>query len=241
MTIAVGYVRVSTSKQGQSGLSLEAQRDQVATQCQSLGLDLANIYEDVGVSGATPVAGRQGLLAALTEAKALEATHLVVAKLDRLSRSPFILLTIENELGRSGMRISSAAGEGTGDDDPSSVLVRRMLQAVAEHELAMISARTKVALAQKKARGERLGRPPYGFSVVDGDLVPNDDFPMLWQCWHLYVPDTMTMRGVLGLMVEIDPDGGWNLKRVHSILNRWTRKELEIFNGRWLALQHEPT
>jgi hypothetical protein len=104
-----------------------------------------------------------------------------------------------------------------------------MLQAVAEHELAMISARTKAALAQKKARGERLGRPPYGFSVQQGDLVPNDSFPMLYEAYRLR-SGGLTMRAIVDRMMLIDPDGGWNLKRVHSLSNRWKRNELEDWN-----------
>jgi DNA invertase Pin-like site-specific DNA recombinase len=166
---------------------------------------------------------------ALARAREVGATQLVVAKLDRLSRSPFVLLTLEAETKRAGLRLTSAAGEGTEDDDPASVLVRRMLQAVAEHELAMISARTKAALAQKKARGERLGRPPYGFSVQQGDLVPNDSFPMLYEAYRLR-SGGLTMRAIVDRMMLIDPDGGWNLKRVHSLSNRWKRNELEDWN-----------
>jgi DNA invertase Pin-like site-specific DNA recombinase len=168
MSIAVGYVRVSTSKQADSGLSLEAQRAAIARWCDDAGIVLASIHEDAGVS--TPVAERDGLMSALASARELDAAYLVVAKLDRLSRSPFILLTLEQEFSRTGLRITSTEGEGTESDDPASVLVRRMLQAVAEHELQMIRARTRAGLAAKKARGERLGRPPYGFTIEDRRL-----------------------------------------------------------------------
>lgn len=229
MQLAIGYVRVSTSKQADSGLSIEAQRAHITSHCESSGLSLLEIYEDAGVSGSCPVADRPGLMQALARAREIGATQLVVAKLDRLSRSPFVLLTLEAETKRAGLRLTSAAGEGTEDDDPASVLVRRMLQAVAEHELAMISARTKAALAQKKARGERLGRPPYGFSVQQGDLVPNDSFPMLYEAYRLRSRG-LTMRAIVDRMMLIDPDGGWNLKRVHSLSNRWKRNELEDWN-----------
>lgn len=168
MSVAVGYTRVSTSKQADSGLSLEAQRASIARWCDDAGIVLASIHEDAGVSGSTPVAERDGLKSALAAAKQVGASCLVVSKLDRLSRSPFILLTLEQGLSKTGLRITSTEGEGTESDDPSSVLVRRMLQAVAEHELQMIRARTRAGMAAKKARGEWVGRPPYGFRMEAG-------------------------------------------------------------------------
>jgi hypothetical protein len=144
---------------------------------------------------------------------------------------------LEREAERLGIRITSVCGEGTEDDEPTSILVRRLLQAVSEHELAMISARTKAALAQKKARGERLGRPPYGFSVVNGHLQPNKDFKeMVWavrryHSWKGCFPDEkhVTMRELVKIMIEREPDAGWNLKRVHSIHHRWLRKDPEEY------------
>lgn len=249
MSIAVGYVRVSTSKQADSGLSLEAQRAAVARWCDEAGITLAGVYEDAGVSGSTPVAERDGLMSALASARELDAAYLVVAKLDRLSRSPFILLTLEQELSRTGLRITSTEGEGTESDDPSSVLVRRMLQAVAEHELQMIRARTRAGLAAKKARGERLGRPPYGFTIEDGRLSRTDNFMAVMECLSLYYDwkrhkwgdvkfrsrngiERPSLRQVTSRMIESHPDAGWNLKRTHSIVNRWrSTKELEEWNG----------
>lgn len=227
MTSAVGYMRVSTRSQVESGLSLEAQRDWIEGWCDSQKLTLEGIFEDAGLSGSTPVAERAGLMAALAWAKETGAKHLVVHKLDRLSRSPFILLFLEKEAERAGIRITSVSGEGTEDDEPTSVLVRRLLQAVAEHELAMISARTKTALARKKAKGERLGRPPYGFSVDGGKLLPDERFPRLIEVHRLYAGGDLSMRKVTKVMVEKHPLEGWNLKRTHSILNRWTIDELE--------------
>ncbi len=249
MSIAVGYTRVSTSKQADSGLSLEAQRASIARWCDEAGITLAGVYEDAGVSGSTPAAERDGLMSALAAAKQVGASCLVVAKLDRLSRSPFILLTLEQGLSKTGLRITSTAGEGTESDDPSSVLVRRMLQAVAEHELQMIRARTRAGMAAKKARGERVGRPPYGFTMEDGRLLRTDNFMAVMECLSLYYDwrshkwgdvkfrsrngiERPSMRQVTSRMMESHPDAGWNLKRTHSIVNRWkSTKDLGEWNG----------
>ena len=248
MTIAIGYIRVSTAKQADSGLSLEAQRASIARWCEDAGVTLAGVHEDAGVSGSTPTGERKGLMSALTQAATTGASHLVVSKLDRLSRSPFILLTLEKSTKRSGLRITSAAGEGTADDDPSSILVRRMLQAVAEHELQMIRARTRAGMAMKKARGERVGRPPYGFTMLDGVLVPGDAFESVRLCLSLYYQHELHswggfkfrrvggslrpgMRMVHARMVGFYPDDNWTLNRVHAVTNRWkSPTELEKWN-----------
>ena len=222
--IAIGYTRVSTDYQVQSGLSLEAQSRQVNDWCEREGIELRGIYEEQGVSGSTPVAERKRLLLALRQAVEVKATHFVVAKLDRLSRSPFILLTLERQFDRMGLHLVSTAGEGTENNEPASVLMRRMLQAVAEHEQAMISQRVKVALAQKKERGEWVGRPPTGFTVKDGDLVPGPLFGQVWDLISRYHDRRITMRDLVVEMREDYPGDGWHLKRVWNVLNRWSHK-----------------
>ena len=90
---------------------------------------------------------------------------LLVAKRDRIGRlEPLPMAMIEASVKRQGARIISAAGEGTEDDDPSSVLMRRMIDAFAEYEKLVIGARTKSGLAAKRRRGEKTGGAvPFGF------------------------------------------------------------------------------
>ena len=222
--IAIGYTRVSTDYQVQSGLSLEAQSRAVNDWCQEAGIELRGIYEEQGVSGSTPVAERKRLLLALRQAVEVKATHFVVAKLDRLSRSPFILLTLERQFERMGLHLVSTAGEGTANNEPASVLMRRMLQAVAEHEQAMISQRVKVALAQKKERGEWVGRPPTGFTVKDGNLIPGPMFQLVYDLVSRYNYEQIRMRYLTSEYRKQYPGEGWHLKRVWNILNRWSHK-----------------
>ena len=119
---------------------------------------------------------RPGLSGAVAAVLGGEADFVVVAKMDRLSRDPLCVMTIERLLAKKNSRVLSAAGEGTEDDSPAAVLMRRILAAVSENEKALVSVRTKAALAQKKARGERIGRPPFGFCVdADGALALHPD------------------------------------------------------------------
>jgi DNA invertase Pin-like site-specific DNA recombinase len=72
-------------------------------------------------------------------------------------------------LRKRGIRVLSAAGEGTEGEDPSHYLQRGITDLFSEHERRMISARTRAALRAKRARGERAGAIPYGFHLVVGE------------------------------------------------------------------------
>jgi Resolvase, N terminal domain len=83
---------------------------------------------------------------------------LLVANHDRIGRlEPMTMAMIERAVQRKGGRIVSAAGEGTENDDPSSILMRRMVDALAEYERLVIKARTKATLGSKRKRGEKTG------------------------------------------------------------------------------------
>jgi DNA invertase Pin-like site-specific DNA recombinase len=87
MTKAVAYLRVSTDKQGKSGLGLEAQREAVARYVAANGVDLIGEYIEVETGkGANALAKRPELVAALATAKKAKA-GLIIAKLDRLARN----------------------------------------------------------------------------------------------------------------------------------------------------------
>jgi len=166
------YLRVSTQDQTESGSGLAAQLDACRRFAKSQDADLAAVFQDKGVSGAKGLEARPGLLDAI--AALAKGDVLVVAKRDRLGRDPIKVAMIESAVVRKGARIASTAGEGTDGDDPASVLMRRMIDAFAEYERLLIGARTKAALGAKKARRERTGAVPYGYSLAaDGvHLVP---------------------------------------------------------------------
>lgn len=165
------YFRVSTSQQASSGLGLEAQKAACLDFAKTGGFEIVSEHIDAGVSGSAALSKRPGLSDAINAVLSGEADFILAAKLDRVSRDPLCLLQVERMLSKKNSRVLSVAGEGTQSDDPSAVLMRRILAAVAENERALISARTSAALRAKKARGERsAGRPPFGFHVVEGVL-----------------------------------------------------------------------
>jgi DNA invertase Pin-like site-specific DNA recombinase len=163
---AIGYARVSTDGQRESGLGLEAQRHAMAQAAARFGLWIVQTFTDAGLSGGLAMEDRPALADALNALR--RGDVLLVAKRDRLARDAFMSVLIEREAAKKGARIVSAAGEGTESDDPSAVFTRRILDAVAELERGLTAARTRSALRAKRARGERAGTEPYGFRV-NGD------------------------------------------------------------------------
>jgi DNA invertase Pin-like site-specific DNA recombinase len=172
---ALGYLRVSTEGQVDSGLGLDAQRASITAAAGRLGLALADIFTDAGLSGSLDIADRPGLFAALNALK--RGDVMIVAKRDRLGRDVVAVAMIERLIQRKGGRVLSAAGEGTESDDASSMLQRRILDAFSEYERLIIGQRTKAALKAKRERGERAGNVPFGFCLAsDGrTLLPSLD------------------------------------------------------------------
>lgn len=138
----VTYLRVSTERQGQSGLGLEAQRAAVAAHVLGRGEVVAEFVEVESGKRAE----RPQLAQALVDAKRTGAV-LLIAKLDRLARNvAFIANLLE-----SGVEVTAA------DMPEANRFVLHIMAAVAEQEACAISERTKAALAAAKARGVRLG------------------------------------------------------------------------------------
>ena len=203
---AVAYIRCSTDKQADSRLGLDAQRTSVTTAAARLGLSLGSVFVDAGVSGSLALDDRPVLMEAVSALK--RGDVLLVAKRDRLGRDVVEVAMIERFIAKRGARVVSAAGEGTENDDPSGVLMRRLIDSFAEYERLIIAARTRAALAAKRRRGERVsGAIPYGFTLgVDGrTLDPVDDEQHTLQtvrelrdggCSFQAIADTLNKDGV---------------------------------------------
>ncbi len=141
----IAYLRVSTDKQGHSGLGIEAQRKAVTDYLDGGNWQL--LAEHVEVESGKR-SDRPQLTAALAHAKATGAM-IVIAKLDRLARNVAFI----SNLMESGVEFVAV------DMPMANRLTVHVLAAVAEHEREMISQRTKAALAAAKARGTKLGNP----------------------------------------------------------------------------------
>jgi DNA invertase Pin-like site-specific DNA recombinase len=155
-TTVVGYVRVSTAEQADSGLGLEAQRTAIADECARRGWKLLEVFEDA--ASAKTMLGRPALADALTAIESGDAEALVVAKLDRLSRS---LLDFAGLMQRAHRKHWALVALDIGVDTttPSGELIASVMATFAQFERRVIGQRTRDALAVKKAQGVKLGRP----------------------------------------------------------------------------------
>lgn len=151
----IGYLRVSTDEQANSGLGLDAQRATIQTAADARGWDVVWI-EDAGHSAKT--LKRPGIVKALALLKKGEAQGFVVAKLDRLSRSVQDFAATMDTARKQGWALV-AVDLGVDTTTPAGELVANVMAAVAQWERRVISDRTVDALAAAKARGTRLGRP----------------------------------------------------------------------------------
>ena len=165
---AVGYIRVSTEEQH---LGPEAQRAAILAWATREGVSVLSWHTDAGVSGAAELDNRPALAAALGALRADAAGLLVVAKRDRLARDCYVAAAIDRAVATAGARVVSADGTCNGDT-PADAFMRTILDAAAQYERALIRGRTKAALAAKRAKGERTGTVPYGFTAdAAGRLV----------------------------------------------------------------------
>src|SRR4051812_25979355 len=146
----IGYIRVSTSQQGRSGLGIEAQRQALRQFAQAEDFEVVSEFVEIETGkGSDALDRRPQLKAALAAARKLRC-HVAVAKLDRLSRDVHFIS------GLMAHKVPFLVAELGPDVDP---FVLHLFAALAEKERSLISTRTRQALAAAKARGVTLGNP----------------------------------------------------------------------------------
>ena len=152
---ALGYLRVSTDEQADSGLGLDAQRAAVTRYAAAQGWEI-EFHTDAGASGKS--LDRPALQAALGALNAKRADVLIVAKLDRVSRSVADFAGVLETAQRRGWSLV-AIDLGVDTSTSAGELVANVMASVARWERRVIGERTSAALRAKVARGEPVGRP----------------------------------------------------------------------------------
>lgn len=170
MTKAIGYIRVSTDKQTDQGVSLDAQKAKIEAYAMLYDLDMV---EYVVETGSAKNIERQGLLRALESLSSGKAEALVVVKLDRLTRSVGDLGRLVDTYFKKYSLLS--VSEQIDTRSSAGRLVLNVLASVSQWEREAIGERTSAAMQHMKAQGQYTGgKPPYGFDLVDGELVENE-------------------------------------------------------------------
>jgi len=163
---AIGYVRVSTEKQADFGVSLEAQSEKVRAMAVVQGAELAEVIIDAGESAKSLNRPGMARLLSLVDAGAVDIV--IIAKLDRLTRSVKDLAELLERFTRRGVSLVSVA-ESLDTGTAAGRLVLNIMTAVSQWEREAIGERTRDAMNHKQANGERVGTVPFGYrTAADG-------------------------------------------------------------------------
>jgi site-specific DNA recombinase len=166
-----GYARVSTDDQRVNGVSLQAQRQAMASYTLAYGYRLHAVYEDAGVSGTVPPSKRRGLSRALAVIKEGKADGLLVYKLDRLSRSVRDVLDLADSARREGWDLASVQ-ERLDTSTATGKFALGLLALLAELERDQVGERTRMALAEVARQGRHRGRfAAFGWHLEDGSVT----------------------------------------------------------------------
>ncbi len=169
-TKTIAYLRVSTDKQVDAGVSLEAQQDKAKAYASLYDLTLVEIIIDAGESAKT--LDRPGLQRALAMLKSGKADALLVVKLDRLTRSVGDLGALIETYFAPGKAALMSVSEQIDTRSAAGRLVLNILASVSQWERETIGERTRDAMRHKQAQGEYIGgHAPYGCRLVDGVLI----------------------------------------------------------------------
>lgn len=205
----IAYYRVSTSRQGESGLGLEAQKHAVVTYLNGGKWQLLEEFTEVESGKKSK---RPQLAAAMASAKKAKAT-LIIAKLDRLARN----LHFISGLMESGVEFLAV------DNPTANRLTVQILAAVAEDEARRISDRTKAALAAAKARGTKLGTN--GQKLAAANIAAADSFaadlkPLVSQ----YIAAGLSRRIIADCLnrqnIPTARGGKWHVTTVQNLATR---------------------
>lgn len=170
---AIGYVRVSTEKQADLGVSLDAQTAKIRAMAVVQGAELVDVLIDAGESAKSLQRPGMARLLALVDAGAIDTV--IIAKLDRLTRSVADLAELLKRFERRGVSLVSVA-DALDTRSAAGRLVLNIMVSVSQWEREAIGERTRDAMRHKRANGERVGTLPFGARLAaDGVQLEADD------------------------------------------------------------------
>jgi site-specific DNA recombinase len=207
----IGYARVSTDKQADRGVSLEAQTEKIRAMAVVHSAELADIIVEAGESAKS--LNRPGMqrLLALVDSAAVNAV--IIAKLDRLTRSVKDLCELLERFERRGVALISVA-ESLDTSSAAGRLVINIMTAVSQWEREAIGERTRDAMRHKRSNGERVGNIAFGHRLASDGV---------------HVEPEPTEQAAIAAITELRAQGS-SLRRIAADLNKrgWrTRKGSE--------------
>ena len=218
---AFAYVRVSSVGQVE-GDGFRRQSEAIRRYAKAAGYEIVREFREEGVSGTNDLAARPALLEALTAIAANGVRVILVEHADRIARDLLVQESLIRQFQGIGARLITAEGiDLTDDAEPSRVLVRQMLGAIAQHDKQRLVLKLRASrTAVRRARGFCEGRTPYGWR--EGERAVLERMRALRRkpvkgarASFQAVADTLNAEGTL------NRDGRpWSASRVHAVLHR---------------------
>ncbi len=228
------YIRVSTDAQREEGYSIEAQEEMLIAYCVSRGIKKYEVYTDGGFSGSN--INRPRLSELINDIEEGKISHVIVYKLDRLSRSQKdTLYLIEDVLIPNGVSFVSL-NENMDTSTPIGRAMLGIMSAFAQLERETIKERTRMGMKERVKSGlwRGGGKIPFGYDYDSekGILVPNSDADTVRLMYQLYLDghSMMSVARSVGLKYE---------RMAEQILRRKTNCGYIVYNGNEYKGQHE--
>ncbi len=229
MQHAVAYYRVSTVRQGRSGLGIEAQRAAVARFADAEGFELTAEFVEAETGKGADALDRRPQLAAALNAGKTGKCPVIVAKLDRLSRDVAFVA------GLMAQRVPFIVAELGADADP---FMLHIYAALAEKERRLISERTKAALTARKASGNRLGNRTNAavaaalgrkVQTAEAEAFAANVLPIIESLRASGVGDLRGLAAALNNRgVRTARGGRWHVSNVKNLVDRLPQSEAGI-------------
>lgn len=194
MLRAVGYTRVSTVEQARGGVSLDMQASRISQECAARRWTLTELYSDPGFSAART--DRPALARMLRALEAGQAEAVIVYRLDRLGRRTWWQVKLIEDWLKRGVRFVSLT-ENFDAATPAGRLQLTLLAGAAQYEHELAAERVRDALHERASKGLWKGRPPMGYLLVEGVLVPDvTTAPLVREAFRLYADEHISGREV---------------------------------------------
>lgn len=229
------YIRVSTDAQAEEGYSIDAQKEQLTAYCISKNIKKYDYYIDGGWSGSN--INRPELQRMITDIQEQKISHVIVYKLDRLSRSQKdTLYLIEDVFNPNDVDFISM-NESMDTSTPMGKLMLGILSAFAQLERENIRLRTRMGMLERVKNGYWMGggRVPFGYDYdsQQGILIPNKDAEKVKQIYELYLKGyaPQPIANILGLKYD---------RLVIQILKRKSNYGVIEYNGQIYQGKHKP-
>ncbi len=217
----ISYIRVSTDSQSRSGLGIEAQREAIARFADAEGFEITREFIETETGKRHDALNRRPELAQALEAARESRCPILVAKLDRLSRDVHFVS------GLMVHKVPFIVAELGLDVDP---FLLHLYAALAQKERAMISERTKAALAARKAQGVRLGNPSNlqdaqaKSRAIRSKKADRHAATVLPAIQSIQASGINTLKGIAGALnargVPTSRGGQWYAATVRNVLTR---------------------